>query len=793
LYQTFRPGSESKLEWIEGVAILTAVAIATIAQSVNDYQKERQFRKLNKKVRLSKVSLMDQNEDRHLKVVRGGQPQLINIHEILVGDILMMEPGEVVPVDGIFAEGFNVSCDESTLTGETKSIHKMPAPIALEGYSPQGQSRKRDCFIFSGSKVVEGVGKTVVTAVGEHSCYGQMLLCIQSSRSLLIPAFKDHQEEETPLQLRLDRIADLIAKWGTSMAFLLFIILVTKFLIALPNNPLSASEKMAQFMQIVIVAVSIVVVAVPEGLPLAVTLALAYATVRMIKDNNLVRVLKACETMGNATTICSDKTGTLTENKMIVVAGSLGRGNNFARSSVDTGDQLLDMPDMTQFFSDLSPETASLLQQSIALNSTAFETTDETGKKSFVGSTTETALLSMAKEFLGLDDVGSERANANVVQQLPFSSERKFMGTVIKLDKGYRLLVKGAPEMILARSTKLFQPAHGDHFHPSSSTTADRSIVASSTRRNSQVPDRLYATEMSINDRNDIVHLCTTFASDALRLLGFAYRDFATWPPKGIGSTDNILLDNLEGFFNELNFCGVIAMKDPLRHGVVEAVLKCRKAGVSVRMVTGDNILTAKAVARECGILTPGGIVLDGAKFRSMADGELDVVVPRLQVLARSTPDDKRRLVERLKSLGEVVAVTGDGTNDGPALITADVGFSMGISGTEVAKEASSIILMDDNFSSIVNAIAWGRCVNDAVKKFLQVSSALYFSNLVSIDRKRHGRGNDIRDGHCEFGTDPGRHSRAIVVGQSHSGHARCAGPRHRPPHSRSPRPRSRT
>jgi P-type Ca2+ transporter type 2C len=585
----------------------------------------------------------------------------------------------------------------------------------------------------------------------------------------------------------------MIAKWGTSMAFLLFIILVTRFLIMLPNNPEPASEKMVRFMQIVIVAVSIVVVAVPEGLPLAVTLALAYATVRMIKDNNLVRVLKACETMGNATTICSDKTGTLTENKMVVVAGSLGRGNNFARPSVDTGDHLLDMPDMNDFFRDLSPATSALLQQSIALNSTAFESTDETGTKSFVGSTTETALLYMAKDMLGMGDVGTERANANVVQQLPFSSERKFMGTVIKLDKGYRLLIKGAPEIILARSTKLLQPSQTDHFHPSSSTTADRSIVASSTRRSSQAPDQLAATEMSITDRNDIVHLCTTFATDALRLLGFAYRDFATWPPKGIGSTDNILLEHLEMFFNELSFCGVIAMKDPLRHGVVEAVMKCRKAGVSVRMVTGDNILTAKAVARECGILTPGGIVMDGTRFRGMADGELDVIVPRLQVLARSTPDDKRRLVERLKSLGEVVAVTGDGTNDGPALITADVGFSMGISGTEVAKEASSIILMDDNFSSIVNAIAWGRCVNDAVKKFLQVSSIVDVADLVSIDCQRHGGRHYIRYGNCEFRTGPFHHSRSTLVGQSHSRHARCLGPGHRSPDPRSPRSRSRT
>jgi P-type Ca2+ transporter type 2C len=511
----------------------------------------------------------------------------------------------------------------------------------------------------------------------------------------------------------------MIAKWGTSMAFLLFVILVARFLISLPSNPESPSEKAVRFMQILIVAVSIVVVAVPEGLPLAVTLALAYATVRMIKDNNLVRVLKACETMGNATTICSDKTGTLTENKMVVVAGYLGRGGQFARiGTADMDENLIDMPDISQFFRELSFETSALLHQSVALNSTAFETTDENGTKSFVGSTTETALLYMAKEFLGLDDVATERANAEIVQQLPFSSERKFMGTVIKRDTSYRLLVKGAPEIILARSTNILHSVRTPTtaYNPSSMRTT-----------NSPQPDQLDGDVMTVNDRNEIVSICTTFASDALRLLGIAYRDFDTWPPIGITSADNVLLDHLEMIFNDLSFCGVVAMKDPLRPGVVEAVRKCRKAGVSVRMVTGDNILTAKAVAKECGILTPGGIVLDGGKFRTLGDSELDIVVPRLQVLARSNPEDKRRLVERLKQLGEIVAVTGDGTNDGPALITADVGFSMGISGTEVAKEASSIILMDDNFSSIVNAIAWGRCVNDAVKKFLQVAPFFEF------------------------------------------------------------------
>lgn len=497
----------------------------------------------------------------------------------------------------------------------------------------------------------------------------------------------------------------MIAKWGGSVALLLFAILFIKFLARLPNSNASAGENGAHFMRIFIVAVSIVVVAVPEGLPLAVTLALAYATVRMLKDNNLVRVLKSCETMGNATTICCDKTGTLTENKMVVVSGTLGLTGKFARKyqpyrdDPDPDDGTDDALPMQSYFNGLSDEIKTLLRQSIAINSTTFEDKDENGQKAFVGSKTETALLMLAKNYLGMDDVETERRNANIVHQIAFSSERKWMGTVVKLgpngDALHRFFVKGAWEIVLQRCTRVIDLTDGG---------------------------QLSTKTLSEDERHSIERTATAYGSATFRVIALVYCDFRIWPPKRTKYFGNDISQlEPDDILKDLVFVSLMVIQDPLRDGVKEAVQDCRKAGVFVRMVTGDNVATAKSIAKECGILSHGGIVMEGPRFRNLTEEQMDVVIPRLQVLARSSPQDKRILVERLKALGETVAVTGDGTNDGPALKTADVGFSMGIAGTEVAKEASSIILMDDNFASIVKAIAWGRCVNDAVKKFLQV------------------------------------------------------------------------
>lgn len=696
LYQTFGTAHDAAnppIEWVEGVAIIVAIVIVVVVGSLNDYQKERQFVKLNKK-----------KTDRNVKVIRSGKTQELSVFDILVGDVVILEAGDMLPVDGILIEGHNVKCDESQTTGESDVMRKKPADEVWRAIEAHEDVRKMDPFILSGAQVTEGFGTFLVTSTGVNSSYGKTLMSLRED------------PEVTPLQSKLNNLAELIAKLGGAAGLLLFIVLFIKFLAGLPHNGGTPSEKGQQFLNIFIVTVTIIVVAVPEGLPLAVTLALAFATTRMLKDNNLVRHLKACEVMGNATTICSDKTGTLTQNKMTIVAGTFGTSSRFGGtagpSSKDPSEQESQGSQGSQgkiarnkdngaeetvppkeVVSSLSESVSTLLMHSIALNSTAFDG-EQNGVQTYIGSKTETALLEFAREHLAMGPVGEERSNANVIQFIPFDSSRKCMGVVLKLEKNrYRLYVKGASEILLAKCTSIIRDPTKD----------------------------ISSTQLSDDNRETLSKLINTYATRSLRTIALLYRDFERWPPRGARYTDSerneVRFDDL---FNNMTFFGLVGIQDPLREGVRNAVETCQKAGVVVRMVTGDNIATAKAIAEECGIYTAGGIVMEGPTFRKMGKVEMDQAIPRLQVLARSSPEDKRLLVKRLKELGETVAVTGDGTNDAPALKTADVGFSMGIAGTEVAKEASAIILMDDNFASIVKAMMWGRAVNDAVKKFLQ-------------------------------------------------------------------------
>ena len=695
IYQSQSGEGGEKVQWVEGVAIAVAIFIVVVVGAANDWQKERQFVKLNKK-----------KDDRDVKVIRSGKSREISVHDILVGDVMHLEPGDMIPVDGVFVGGHNLKCDESSATGESDLIKKTGGEEVYNAIEKKQSLHKMDPFIISGGKVTEGIGTFIVTAVGVHSSYGKTMM------SLREPA------QTTPLQMKLNILAEYIAKLGLTAGLVLFLATFIKFLVGLPDIQGGPSVKGQQFLQVFIVAVTIVVVAVPEGLPLAVTLALAFATTRMLKDNNLVRLLKACETMGNATTVCSDKTGTLTQNKMSTVAGVFGTSSRFgdkksAESSETTSpdspvkSNLLphnnDVHDVsvTRFVSSLDEHVRLLLTQSIAVNSTAFEGVLD-GHESFIGSKTETALLSFAREYLGMGPLNQERSNANVVQMVPFDSGRKCMAAIVKLSESrYRMLVKGASEILLGKCSRIIQdPTTG-------------------------ITDSLITHE-NLETLNDTI---TEFASRSLRTIGLVYRDFEQWPPKGASvHEDDHTLVTFDSVFKDMVFLGLVGIQDPLRVGVTEAVLACQKAGVFVRMVTGDNLLTAKAIATECGIYTEGGLVMEGPHFRKLDRREMNEVIPKLQVLARSSPDDKRILVKRLKEMGETVAVTGDGTNDAPALKTADVGFSMGIAGTEVAKEASAIILMDDNFASIVKAIMWGRAVNDAVKKFLQVRPSLILS-----------------------------------------------------------------
>ncbi|KAL7906599.1 cation transporting ATPase [Trichoderma velutinum] len=715
LYQTFGQTEHegANVEWVEGVAIIVAIAIVVIVGALNDWQKERQFRKLNMK-----------KEDRFVKLIRSGNPMSLSVYDVVVGDIMLLEPGDIIPVDGVFIKGHSLSCDESSVTGESDLAKKVPADDVQQALLDEEvtELKSLDPFIISGAKVLDGVGSFLVTSVGQSSSHGRTMMSLWEDPG------------PTPLQSKLNILAGYIAKLGGGAGCLLFTVLFIEFLVRLPGNDKSPEEKGQDFLHILVMSITIIVVAVPEGLPLAVTLSLAFATKRMTRENNLVRHLQSCETMGNATVICSDKTGTLTENAMTVVTGALGgepllfgdknlqldfdgsapgvqHSKTKAKrpacaSSVHVEMQQYDQISADQLSSKLCMEVQNLLKTALAVNTTAFES-EENGRMVFVGTKTETALLDWVRRYFGFGPASMERANSSLEQLFPFKSEYKCMGAVIKLSQvdncngeaKYRLFVKGAPEVVLAQcNTSLYQ----------------------ATKCLSRAP-------MSENQKDTIRHIIFSFTTQSLRTLALSYVDFQEWPPRWLQTDDTSAGCNdivLPDVLRDMTWIGVVGIRDPVRQGVSAAVESCRRASVSVKMVTGDNIETARAVARECGILKTSlgeeGLVMEGQDFRQLSDEEKAEVAKDICVLARSSPEDKRILVKALQSLGEIVAVTGDGTNDAPALKAADVGFSMGLSGTEVAKEASDIILMDDNFASIVKALGWGRAVNDSVKKFLQ-------------------------------------------------------------------------
>ncbi|KAJ6544760.1 calcium-transporting ATPase [Mycena vulgaris] len=694
LFQDFgtpKPAGEPKVDWVEGVAIMIAILIVVIVGSVNDWQKERQFQTLN-----------DKKEERGVKVIRGGVETVVDIKQVVVGDIALLEPGEIVPCDGVFLSGHNVKCDESGATGESDAIKKLSYDdcIALRGTDGGAHT---DCFVISGSKVLEGVGKYVVVAVGTKSFNGRIMMALRGDT------------DNTPLQIKLNALAELIAKLGSAAGLILFSALLIRFFVQLgTGEPVrTPAQKGIAFVNILIISVTLIVVAVPEGLPLAVTLALAFATKRMTYEKLLVRILGSCETMANASVVCTDKTGTLTQNVMTVVAGSVGIHAKFVRRLEENEARTnVDEPgvrkhpndfslDQTQLSTALSPQLRDLFNEAIAVNSTAFQdASPETGEPIFIGSKTETALLQFAQE-LKWPDFKTTRDAATVVQMIPFSSERKAMGVVVKTKQGrFRLYLKGASE-ILSKKCIRHVVVHKDG---ASAESASGEIETG-------------AIDELAND--NITRTTIFYANQMLRTIALCYRDLDSWPPRDMSHDDQNEV-SYEDLARNLTLIGIVGIEDPLRPGVLEAVKKCQMAGVTIKMCTGDNVLTARSIATQCGIFSTGGVIMEGPVFRDLSPAEKMEIVPRLQVLARSSPEDKRILVETLKQIGEIVGVTGDGTNDGPALKTANVGFSMGIAGTEVAKEASDIILMDDNFASIVKAIMWGRCVNDAVRKFLQ-------------------------------------------------------------------------
>lgn len=514
---------------------------------------------------------------------------MISVYDVMVGDVLHLEPGDSIPADGIFISGHGVKCDESSATGESDALRKTGgAEVWAQLVAGGPNVHKLDPFIISGSKILEGVGTFLVTSVGVNSSFGKIMMSLRV------------KTEATPLQVKLGRMANWIGGLGSIAAGILFLIQLFRFVARLPQNPGTPSERAGEFLDILITAITIIVMAVPEGLPLAVTLALAFATKHMMKENNLVRVLRACETMGNATTVCSDKTGTLTQNKMTVVAGSWSMGQKFSQS----GDSDGGASTFPALFNRLSPAFKSLLTQSIVINSTAFEG-EEDGQKAFIGSKTEVAMLQLAEHHLALTSTAEVRANHSVVQLYPFDSARKCMGTVMRLPSGtYRLVVKGAAEIMLANADSIV------------------SSIASS---------EVEVTDLGTVHRDAVADQIQAYAERSLRTIGFLYRDFPSWPPVGARAIEgDKTMAEFADVFGHMTWVGLVGIQDPLRPQVAQAVLRCQQAGMKVRMVTGDNITTATAIAKECGIKTEGGVCLEGPVFVSFLPFFLSAVLVRV-------------------------------------------------------------------------------------------------------------------------------------------------------------------
>ncbi|XP_071805419.1 plasma membrane calcium-transporting ATPase 3-like [Asterias amurensis] len=708
---------ETEAQWIEGAAILLAVIVVILVTAFNDWSKERQFRGLQNKI----------ESEHKITVIRAGEAILVKVTEIVVGDVCMIRYGDLLPADGIVIQSNDLKVDESSLTGESDAIKK---------------SVEKDPALLSGTHVLEGSGKMVVTAVGLNSQTGQifsLLLGVKGQKPeedgvadravVKVPADGNNidesatgaansrgpnpekeamlQEKEesnlmegkSVLQGKLTKLAIQIGYAGVTIAVLTTLVLIIRFCITtygVDKQPWETGH-LQSFVNFFIIGVTVLVVAVPEGLPLAVTISLAYSVKKMLMDNNLVRHLDACETMGNATAICSDKTGTLTTNRMTVV--QIYTGLNHHKK----------IPSYEEFGADL----IQLVSEGVSVNSSyasrllAPEQEGQLARQ--VGNKTECALLGLVvglqQEYQAIRDRWPVE---RYVHCYTFNSTRKSMSTVIPLEGGgFRLYSKGASEIIMKKCTKI-------------------------------VDANCQLQPFSMKDKESTVkNVIEPMASDGLRTLSLAYRDFA--------AGEEVNWEDENSVMTNLNCVAIVGIEDPVRDEVPPAIVQCQKAGITVRMVTGDNVNTARSIATKCGILIPGEdfLVLEGKEFnRRIRDrfGKvqqrlLDKVWPQLRVLARSSPTDKHTLVKgiidsKISAHREVVAVTGDGTNDAPALKKADVGFAMGIAGTDVAKEASDIILTDDNFTSIVKAVMWGRNVYDSISKFLQFQLTV---NLVAV------------------------------------------------------------
>lgn len=627
-YQYFS-GIEGIGVLLEPVGIFIAVMLATCVGFAFELSANKKFDLLNQV-----------NDETAVKVIRDGSVSEIEKKDVVVGDIVLLETGEEVPADGELLEAIALQVNESDLTGEPvvrKSI--VPGEFDNEATYPTNH-------VFRGSSVVDGHGMIRVHTVGDHTEYGKVYEGAQIDNKI-----------KTPLNEQLDKLGDTI----TTVSYILAgVILTARIALYFIYNDADIDwmHFAGYVLNTMMIAVTVIVVAVPEGLPMSVTLSLALSMKRMLTTSNLVRKMHACETMGASTVICTDKTGTLTQNQMRVYATNLYGLNN---------QQITD------------DEISKLIREGIAVNSTAHLNTDDTAKISTIGNPTEAALLIWLHQ--QQIDYASIRENTPVCEQLTFSTERKYMATVVKsplLNKRI-LYVKGAPEIVLSKCSRV--------------------------RTNEGMTDATaYAPIIEAQ--------LLTYQQQAMRTLGFAYQ---------ILEDETSVLDNQQLKADNLIYLGVVAISDPIRKEVPIAVKHCMEAGIQVKIVTGDTPGTAQEIGRQIGLWNASDNTeqhMTGDQFAALSDQEALERVENLKIISRARPLDKERLVRLLQQRNQVVAVTGDGTNDAPALNAAQVGLSMG-DGTSVAKEASDITILDNSFNSITRAVMWGRSLYLNIQRFI--------------------------------------------------------------------------
>lgn len=676
----------------DGLAVMIAVVLATGVSFLSEYRSDQEFEKLNA-----------QKDAVRVKVVRDGKVAALPLDEVVVGDLIVLETGDEIPADGRVVRASELNIDQSLMTGESEPAKKGVLPDADTADGPD----KPGC-VYRGTQVVDGLGQMTVTNVGDDTMIGQIARRLSGGDDTpdgtdaageRIQKKLTISKELTPLQLKLEKLAKVISRVGYIAAGLIFLALLARGLYVGEMNPatlhLENGEREPQgwmgvinhLLDYFVYMVIVVVVAVPEGLPMSVTVSLALAMRKMTRSNALVRQLVATETIGSATVICTDKTGTLTMNQMRVARLAVGG------QTVESGTPAF-APTHPSGVRTVVTTPTDWVAVNASLNSTgALEMKGD--RRMVIGNSTEGALLLWLAD--GGTSYADERLHHPVLFRAAFSSEHKRMTSVALLVGRPTALVKGAPEVVLARCMHI--------------TDADGTV-----------------RPMTDADRAKIQADLSAAAGDAMRTLAFAHKLL----PDDFPHDAEKITDRRSECEDGLTFDGFVAIRDPIRPEVPDAIARCRSAGIEVMMITGDNAETARAIARDIGLLdTPDALVLTSDDLAALTDEELAARLAKLRVVARAKPLDKYRLVRLLQEQQHVVAMTGDGTNDAPSLKKADVGLAMGITGTEVAKEASKIVLLDDAFSTIVKAVHWGRALYENIQRFIVFQLTINLSALL--------------------------------------------------------------